>query len=97
MLEEWENATIKRREPKLNENGSVDFVTDLGFSFEDITLLVLLGHSYGVRVTLGIIEGLKIHVRLHVPKSDPPSLTKLRRAAHRDRVGSYAKERKEGA
>lgn len=74
-----------------------------GIDMASLTSLLLYAHKHGVCVTIVAHNEGGLAVGVHVPASDPPSLTKLRRRAHAGRLsgavllGAYAKERKEGA
>lgn len=98
MLEEWAKNFPAAEKPQIEEDLDAAFVNiEHSLTFEAMTELVLLSHLHGV---IGFVYarscgGIQVCVQTSI--CDPPSLTKLRRRAHKDRLlGAYAKERKGG-
>lgn len=98
MLEEWQKGSPHLWQLSSSNSDSACLSISEPLSLEDMTALVLLCHRDGLSCRLSQSMDEFPYVEVFPVKSDPPSLTKLRRRAHAGRVllGSYAKERKEG-
>lgn len=100
MLEEWARSPMNARPVEsLPDGGAIVTVTQWLTVHETddyLTKLVLLAHRDGLTVVIRP-SGPFLEVIVRVPAGDPPSLTILRRHAHKGRLlGAYAHEKGDG-
>jgi hypothetical protein len=102
MLQDWAGGVQALGAHRLVGEESVHVLwphmVDVGGAGDDLTRLILLAHRDGIAVCLQATAPGEMLIAARAVESDRPSLTKLRRRAHGDRVMGYSvKERKEGA